>query len=524
MLKKTEKKEKLRLKRKRTIMSLVLMLALVLSGITPVNAEAKPGTLENGEVSHEIRKYYDDDDDDYDSDSNKEDTSSYTPIYTIADLAGINNNPDGKYILMNDIDMTEETREGGSWDTGNGWTPLDEFSGIFDGNGYRIIGMHIYGKFDSGYAGLFSKVRGWIKNLGMIDVNIDNVIAHYGSDVSPHGIGIGAITGYLRGTIQNCYVTGNISAGNYSKYTGGLVGNIYYGKIDSSYNTAKVLGSGIAGNIENKYDDGNINYCYNIGELINSYPISGYVDYDSDYEDNYIYKDYANGKSNYALQGKSLEAEYTKMLTEAQMRTQNMYVGFDFENTWEIDPSSTYPYPQLKSNRHQRIDGFDIVTPPTKAVYSQGEKIDLSGGTANIIYEGGYSTTVVLTDDMINEYDTMQLGEQDIFVEYGGKKTSFPITVTDISVTSVKITGEGNNLAKGNSMQLKAVLEPQNVTDPMINWSSSDTKIATVDEKGKVDALQPGKVEITATTANGVTAQYTINVTVPCVQIGRAHV
>lgn len=516
MLKETEKKERLRLKRKRTIMSLVLMLALVFSGITPVNVRAKSETLENGEVPHEVRKYYDDDDDYYDSDYNKEDTSSYTPIYTIADLVGINSNPSGNYILMNDIDMTEETREGGSWDTGNGWTPLNYLSGIFDGNGYRIIGMHIYDNVDSPYAGLFSEVSGCIKNLGMIDVNIYNVSLDDADEDTFYDSGLGAITGCLTGwgRVQNCYVTGNIS-GNYVRYTGGLVGE-NRGEVSNSYNAAKVSGNGIVGRYHGAgLSYGSSDYCYNIGE-VEGYPIaaSGYY-YDSDYGESRV-RDYS-GKSNYALQGKSLESEYTKMLTETQMRTQNMYVGFDFENTWEIDPSSTYPYPQLKSNRHQRVDGFDIVTPPTKAVYSQGEKIDLSGGTANIIYEGGYSTTVILTDDMLNEYDTMKLGEQDIFVEYGGKKTSFPITVTDISVTSVKITGEGNNLAKGSSMQLKAVLEPQNVTDAMVKWSSSDTKIVTVDEKGKVDALQPGKVEITATTANGVTAQYTINVTVPCV-------
>lgn len=419
---------------------------------------------------------------------------------------GINSNPWGNYILMNDIDMTEETKEGGSWDTGNGWTPLDTFYGTLDGNGYRIIGMNIYGEFTS-YTriGLFSVVNGCIRNLGMVNTNI-NVIVQHG------GYQIGSITAFLHdeyreegyGDIECCYVTGNINItesldevleDTAYNYVGGLVGKID-GTISNSYNAAKVSGNGITG------PDGFIFFCYNIGNVENNEPISS---------------DYNYGHSNYALQGKSLESEYTKMLTEAQMRTQNMYVGFDFKNTWEIDPNSSYPYPQLKSNRHQRIDGFDIVTPPTKAVYSQGEKIDLSGGTANIIYEGGYSTTVILTDDMLNEYDTMKLGEQDIFIEYGGKKTSFPITVTDISVTSVKITGEGNNLAKGNSMQLKAVLEPQNVTDPMVKWSSSDTKIATVDGKGKVDALQPGKVEITATTANGVTAQYTINVTVPCV-------
>jgi len=105
--------------------------------------------------------------------------AGYTPIYTIADLAGINSNPSGKYILMNDIDMTKETSPGGTWDTGHGWTPLDKFSGVFDGNGYYIIGMHIYGNYH-GDIGLFSKVSGYggdadatIENLGIVNCDIN---------------------------------------------------------------------------------------------------------------------------------------------------------------------------------------------------------------------------------------------------------------------------------------------------------------------------------------------------------------
>lgn len=37
--------------------------------------------------------------------------SGYTGIYNIDDLAGIENNPSGKYILMGDIDMTEVTKK-----------------------------------------------------------------------------------------------------------------------------------------------------------------------------------------------------------------------------------------------------------------------------------------------------------------------------------------------------------------------------------------------------------------------------
>lgn len=496
------------------ILSFILLFTLVFSEIIPANVIAKSITLENEDILHETRKYYDyDEDNEDDKDINKEneDTSSYTKIFTINDLIGINNNPNGNYILMNDIDMTEETRKGGSWDTGHGWTPLDRFSGILDGNGHRIIGMNIYddGVTTPQYAGLFSEISGCVKNIGMIDVNIDNI--HLAKDDYGYiDTGLGAIAGYLDedGKIKNCYVTGNISENDtYDiRCTGGLVGS-NSGEISNSYNAAKVAGMGIAGTAY--LGHGTIRYCYNIGDVGNNYPISARYGDDYDYNCG-IY-------SSYALQGKSLDSTYVKMLTEAQMRIQNMYVGFDFKNTWEIDPNSTYPYPQLKSNRHQRVDGFDIVTLPTKVVYNQDEKIDLSGGTAKVIYEGGYSTTIVLTDNMLNEYDTTKIGEQDIFIEYGGKKTSFTIMVADISVTSVKIKGEGNNLAKGNSMQLEAVLEPKKVTYSTVTWQSSDTNIATVDENGKVNALQSGKVTITATAVNGVSAQYSINITVPCV-------
>lgn len=426
-----------------------------------------------------------------------EEVDKYTPIYTIADLAGINNYPEGNYILMNDIDMTEETKEGGTWDTGHGWTPLSTFYGTFDGNGHRIIGMHIYGKIDTS-VGLFSENSGVIKNLGMINVNIDHI--------STDSKNIGAIAGKSRsssgydedegdyeGGIINCYVSGNITTDSDKYNVGGIVGYCT-GSINNCYNTANVMGNGIVG-----YGSG-LSNCYNIGE-VSGFGISEY-----------------SGRNAYNLLGKDLENN-AKTLTEVQMRTQSMYVGFDFENVWEIDPSSSYPYPQLKSNRQQRIEGMELVSAPTKTVYSQGDKIDVTGGTVKLIYEGGYTTTVVITESMLAEYDTTKTGSQDIIVQYGGQKASFPITVDDISITSVNITGESNNLQKGASMQLKATVKPENATIQTVTWSSSNTQVATVDATGKVTALQTGDTTITATASNGISGQYSIKVTAPCVSL-----
>ena len=93
----------------------------------------------------------------------------YTGVYTIEDLYCIRYGLDKNYILMNDIDLTEATAEGGDWDNGCGWAPIGEnetipFTGIFDGNGHTIKGMQIRG-IKTKYAGLFGYVNGTIKNL-----------------------------------------------------------------------------------------------------------------------------------------------------------------------------------------------------------------------------------------------------------------------------------------------------------------------------------------------------------------------
>ncbi len=143
------------------------------------------------------------------ADAKEETVKEFTEIRTIDDLYGINNNPEGNYRLMNDIDMSAETAKGGAWDTGHGWTPLKEFSGEFDGNGYRIKGMNIYG--NSGrYVGLFSSITygGKVYNLGMVDVNIGNL----------HGnkwYHIGTIAGAVDcGSISKCYSSGKVVCPN----------------------------------------------------------------------------------------------------------------------------------------------------------------------------------------------------------------------------------------------------------------------------------------------------------------------
>lgn len=186
----------------------------------------------------------------------------YTPIYTIEDLDNIRNDVEnGKkksYILMNDIDMSE-TAPGGKWDSGNGWQPIGNvvlygkesdyegeidtrkshiFRGHFDGNGYKIKNMHIYGS--TYFAGLFSVIGSYyndevsmygntIENLNLENCNID--IENDGeTDTFVGGISAACVNNY--GYISDsCHVSGKINVKLNNEYTeasksyiGGLFG------------------------------------------------------------------------------------------------------------------------------------------------------------------------------------------------------------------------------------------------------------------------------------------------------------
>lgn len=309
----------------------------------------------------------------------------------------------------------------------------------------------------------------------------------------------------------------NINEENDWLYAGGIAGYFFRAEISDCYNTLKIDNSANADRVfkdrifiggitgELRSSSNTIERCYNAGAVSGSAICASASDW-ADTEN-----------SNYYLTGSATDGdEYAKALTPTQMSIKNMYTGFDFENTWEIDPNSSYKYPQLKGNRQQRVEGISIETLPVKLSYAQGEDIDTDGGTVKITYEGGYETIVLLTKDMISGYDMTAVGEQNVTVSYGGKSVQFPIEVGRIDVTSVVISGN-SEMQKGTSSKLSASVVPQNATDNSIKWSSSDESKATVDADGNVTALATGEVTITAAASNGVSADYKINITASCV-------
>ena len=205
----------------------------------------------------------------------------YTPISTAEELKNISF--DGKYILLNDIDLG-----------GTGWTPIgtndDPFIGEFDGNGYTVSNF----KITTGrqYVGLFGYNKGVIENLGVenftvnvgysYDVYAGGLVGYNSGDIlNSYATGevsatssyayAGGLVGYNNsGSILNSYATGDVSASSaYDAYAGGLVGYNYRGSITNSYATGKVSATGGSYSGSYAYAGGLVGY--NSGDITNSY-------------------------------------------------------------------------------------------------------------------------------------------------------------------------------------------------------------------------------------------------------------
>ena len=74
---------------------------------------------------------------------------------------------------------------------------------------------------------------------------------------------------------------------------------------------------------------------------------------------------------------------------------------------------------------------------------------------------------------------------------------------TDIKVTSINLNTDNYVMYSNQYLQLKAIVSPTNATNKNVTWSSNNTKIATVDNNGKVKALKVGNTTIIATSTDG---------------------
>jgi len=273
-------------------------------------------------------------------------------ITKLEHLNNIRNYLDKHFILMNDLDFNDnasylDLNNKTAWTTGSGWLPMatngyTPFVGSLNGNGHLINGLYINRSGDS-YTGLFGYNGGLIKKLGLTNVNIT-------------GTRVGAIASdncyssysTAKGEIESCFVSGNVQ-GVYD--VGGLIG-WNTGKVSNSYAVVSAKGTannvggiagraGIGGNLNTSFVN-----CFATGRIYGATKDMGGINGINMPDTSVTYTNcYYDSRST------GLSGGYGTGLSTVQMKQQDSFSGFDFEGTWGITNSVTFPYLGWQSSR-----------------------------------------------------------------------------------------------------------------------------------------------------------------------------
>ena len=342
-------------------------------------------------------------------------------------------------------------------------------------NSGNVLSSYDYPSFSGGFVGY---------NSG--DLTITN--STNTGNVSSPGTGSGGFVGYNDNgaiTITNGTNTGNVSSSSSSaSYSGGFVGVDYEGTItiSNSTNTGNISGSsgGFVGS-----------YSYNSKRtIIDSYCLTGSVGRNG----NYGYNGY--------------------MLTPEQMRNQNSFNDFDFENVWTMNSFINEGYPYLKNTEN------NLQLNICSKVVKKGDTLQLKAYRNGIeVKDITWSVTYGSPNTSITKYGlvrTLNIGLATITaVDSNGNKANCNINVVEgIGKISFGITEV--NLKKGETVRYNPFISPTpNNYIKLTNWTSSNSSVATVDSTGNVTANSVGKTTISVSSESGFTTSYTLNVISP---------
>ncbi|WP_168371012.1 InlB B-repeat-containing protein [Sporolactobacillus laevolacticus] len=256
-------------------------------------------------------------------------------IATPQQLDNVRNDLSAHYQLVNDIDLSSYVSSGGAgYHGGAGWEPigndLTSFTGTFDGQGHKIIGLQI-NRPSSNFIGLFGDVGlgGKVENIGIEGGSVSgnmhtggltgandggSIVNSYSSCIVYGDRGTGDLVGRNLGNITNSYTTGDV---NGRDGAGGLVGFGYGGSINNTYATGRVNGTSSVGSLVG----------INAGSTI------------------------LNSFYNSETTGQSDTGRGTPKTT-VEMKTISTYTdaGWDFDNTWGINSAVNGGYPFFVSH------------------------------------------------------------------------------------------------------------------------------------------------------------------------------
>ncbi|MDR0523583.1 MAG: dockerin type I domain-containing protein [Candidatus Methanoplasma sp.] len=295
----------------------------------------------------------------------------------------------------------------------------------------------------------------------------------------------GGVAGEASGSVSGCYNTGDVSASSSSSSgfacAGGVAGEASdSASVSDCYNTGSVSASSssyaYAGGIVGRIDGGSVSGCYNTGSVSASSSAS------------YAYAGGVVGEASgsatvsdcFFLLGSVIGSEGLGS-TEAVMKARSTYLdaGWDFADTWGIDPGVNGGYPYLLA--------FDYTH--FRVTLVQGSNFTLSphGGSASPVEIGGsYSFTLSPADgysasDFIVKANGAVLSPADGVYTISDIRSDQLVTAEyhertrfDVSVLS----GEGGSVYGGGTFSKGERIEIRAEPDPgyrFVQWGDGST-------------------------------------------------
>ena len=366
-------------------------------------------------------------------------TEEWIPIYTAEDLQNIQNNLEGNYKLMNDIDLS-----------GIEWTPIGAnrrlrgFTGTLDGQNHTISNLYLrtgksYEDSNSnlGY-GIFTELLGTVKNLKITDfvfhvydkvneifdyshINVGILAASITGGTVEHceaqnceievrldslspNLFVGSLAGMTSGTsfIRNCKVENTTITGytnSQLRVIGGIVGSVYEvsdcvfkGSIDISGSYTGGISGMVFNRIKNCVNYGNIKFGNTIGGIVGkvaamALPISTCVNYGTLFTHGNLCTSIAGGIVG-ELYGASVENCYNAGNVKAD-RYAGGIIGYDNQTSGSISSCynigsvdnvhGTYSIESIEAN-NRKVYAGDIIG------YTKRDIPAVKGADGKVIY------------------------------------------------------------------------------------------------------------------------------------------
>ena len=283
---------------------------------------------------------------------------------------------------------------------------------------------------------------------------------------------VGGFAGESGDAIEACFSLGSVTASGADTYTGGLIGNLT-GTLSNCYSYAKTTGTQFTAGLVG-YSSGTIDKCFAKGD------VSGVM--------------YGAGVVG-ELDGAG--AALTKSVAA------NNKLDLTAQTSWGC----------------RVIGGFkDGCAEPELGSNLALSTMQVSlNGVAQKKTDDNIEGVAVADADLMKTSTYSNLGwdmEKTWSIDEG---RMYPYLLWEVNlnpVIEIELSNTSLILSVGHEKQLTATIQPLSATIKKLNWSSSDKKVATVDENGNIKAVSVGKATITAMATDGSNVSATCSVEV----------